>query len=414
MTRLTDPTVRKCTKPGLHADGGGLYLSVSSTKIDGVLSKSWVVRYSAPSGRRRSTGIGSYPEVGLAAARRRAIAIRDTARNGADPLEAKREAKRAAELAAAKAISFRECAEKFIAAHATSWRNAKHAAQWRSTLSTYVYPVFGDLAVGEVDTALVAKVLDPIWSTKNETASRIRGRIETVLDWAKTRGHREGENPARWKGHLQHTLPARRKVARVQHHAALPFDEIALFMERLRAMAGVSARALEFAILTAARTGETLGAGWSEIDLVSKVWTVPASRMKAGREHRVPLSDGAMRILRDLSAGSSGAFVFASSDDEKPLSNMALLMTLRRVKRSDLTVHGFRSTFRDWAAECTNCSGEVAEAALAHAVGDKVEAAYRRGDLFQKRRELMNAWAAYCELKADDRPNNLVQLRAVE
>ncbi|MGE4036985.1 MAG: tyrosine-type recombinase/integrase [Hyphomonadaceae bacterium] len=397
MGKLTDAGVRSASTPGLHADGDGLYLAVAATKTAGVFSRSWVVRFTAPDGRRRSMGLGSYPEVGLAAARRLAAVRREAARSGVDPLEAKREARRAAALEAARAQTFRQCAEAYIAAHAKTWRNAKHAGQWRSTLSTYVYPVFGDLPVGAIDAALVSKVLDPIWAAKNETASRVRGRIEVVLDWAKVRGYREGENPARWKGHLQFALPPRRKIAKVKHHAALPFGEIGPFLRQLGAMPGVAARALEFAILTAARTGEVLGARWDEIDLAERTWTVPAERMKAGREHRVPLNAAAFAIVAARYEGCCGAFVFGADGSDAMLSNMALLMCLRRMKRADLTVHGFRSTFRDWAAERTNFPREVAEAALAHAVGDKVEAAYRRSDLFDKRRKLMEAWGGYCE-----------------
>jgi integrase len=342
-------------------------------------------------------GLGRYPEVSLAGARRHASTIRETARGGADPIEAKREARRAAEIKALREVTFKQCAESFIETHRAAWRNEKHARQWHSTLSTYVYPVFGHIAVGAVDAALVTRVLDPIWNVKNETASRIRGRIEAILDWAKARGHREGENPARWKGHLQHALPPRSKVAKVSHHAALPFGEIGDFLRQLRAIEGLSARALEFAILTSARTGEVIGARWNEIDINAKLWTVPAHRMKGGREHRVPLSGGALSILSKLKPESTRVHIFASDGQDAPLSNMALLMTLRRMKRKDLTVHGFRSTFRDWTAERTNFSREVAEAALAHAVGDKVEAAYRRGDVFEKRRELMQAWADYCD-----------------
>jgi integrase len=413
MMKLTDLDVRRTTTAGLHPDGGGLYLSVTPTKVAGALSKSWVVRYTAPDGRRRAMGLGSYPEVSLAAARRQAASVRERARNGADPIEAKREARRAAALKAMREITFRRCAESFIETHRAGWRNEKHATQWRSTLSTYVDPVFGDLPIGAIDTAMVTKVLDPIWSTKNETASRVRGRIEMILDWAKARGHREGENPARWKGHLQHALPARRKVAKVEHHAALPFDEIGLFLRALRAMDGLSARALEFAILTAARTGEVIGARWDEIDIDAKLWSVPASRMKGGREHRVPLSASAIAILTPLISTSGRAYVFATDSEDVPLSNMALLMTLRRMKRSDVTVHGFRSTFRDWASERTNYSREVAEAALAHAVGDRVEAAYRRGDLFGKRRKLMEAWGSYCGARAAQQDGEIIRLRTV-
>lgn len=410
MAKLSDQTARRVSAPGLHADGAGLYLSVAPAKAEGAVSKSWVVRYTAADGRRRSMGLGSYPEVGLAAARRQAASIRDAARTGVDPLERRRETKRAAAAAAAPTMTFKACAEAFIAVHASSWRNAKHAAQWGSTLATYVYPAFGDLPVGDIDAPMVVKILDPIWSTKNETASRVRGRVEAILDWAKARGHRDGENPARWKGHLQYALPARRKVARVEHHPALPFDEIGDFLRQLRGMDGVAARALEFLILTAARTGEVIGARWEEIDLDAKIWVVPADRMKAGREHRVPLSPAAVRLLEAFPRSRS-EYVFGANGSETPLSNMALLMTLRRMKRADLTVHGFRSTFRDWAAERTNYPREVAEAALAHAVGDKVEAAYRRSDLFEKRQGLMRAWDDYCRFQVELEGGHVIDLR---
>jgi len=411
VAKLSDQTARRVSAPGLHADGAGLYLSVTPAKAEGAVSKSWVVRYTAADGRRRSMGLGSYPEVGLAAARRQAASVRDAARTGVDPLERRRETKRAAAAAVAPTMTFKACAEAFIAVHAPGWRNAKHAAQWGSTLATYVYPAFGDLPVGDIDAPMVVKILDPIWSTKNETASRVRGRVEAILDWAKARGHRDGENPARWKGHLQYALPARRKVARVEHHPALPFDEIGDFLRRLRGMDGVAARALEFLILTAARTGEVIGARWEEIDLDAKIWVVPADRMKAGREHRVPLSRAAVRLLDSLPV-TRGEYAFVAKDLDTPLSNMALLMTLRRMKRAGLTVHGFRSTFRDWAAERTNYSREVAEAALAHMVGDKVEAAYRRGDLFEKRRQLMDVWGEYCDGQATQSAAEVVDLIA--
>jgi integrase len=293
-------------------------------------------------------------------------------------------------------MTFKQCAEAYVAAHRAGWRNDKHAAQWSATLETYAYPTLGGLPVASVDVGLVLKVLEPIWSTKSETASRLRGRIEAVLDWAKVRGFREGENPARWKGNIDHLLPARAEVKAVEHHAALPYAEIGAFMAQLRNQPGMGAFALRFAILTAARTGEVLGTRWDEIDLKNAVWTIPAGRMKAGREHRVPLSSPAVTLLEELAKAKAGEFVFFGQRTVKPLSNMALLMTLRRMKCDDLTAHGFRSTFRDWAAEQTSASREVAEAALAHTLADKVEAAYRRSDLFDKRRALMADWAAYC------------------
>jgi len=298
-------------------------------------------------------------------------------------------------------MTFRECAEALIASHEAGWKNAKHRQQWRNTLATYVYPVFGNLPVQAIDVGLVMKVVEPIWATKTETASRVRQRIEAILDWAAVRGYRQGDNPARWRGHLQKALPARAKIQKVKHHAALPFADLPDFMSALRAMNGNSARALEFAILTATRTNETLKARWSEIEFKTKIWTIPGERMKAGRDHRVPLSAAALDVLMGMrEAHPTRDLVFPGSGRGRTLSSMALLMTLRRMKRADLTVHGFRSTFRDWAAETTSFPREVAEAALAHSVGDKVEAAYRRGDLFEKRRHLMEAWSAYCATPA--------------
>jgi integrase len=371
--------------PGWYADGGGLYLKVTPTG-----SRSWVYRY-ATDGKRHDLGLGPYPDIGLGEARERATAQRRLRLNGEDPLTVRRSERDRRRLSAAKAMSFRDCAERYIEAHKAGWRNPKHSKQWSATLSTYAYPVFGDLPVAAIDVGLVMKAVEPIWTEKPETASRVRGRVESILDWATTRGHRQGDNPARWKGHLDNLLPARGKVRRVEHHAALPYAEMGEFMAALRAAPGLSARALEFAILTAARTGEVLGATWAEIDLEGRVWTVPGSRMKAGRDHRMPLSDAAMAILNGLPRGGHQDRVFR-------LSNMAFLMLLRRMERGDLTAHGFRSTFRDWCAERTNYPSEVAEMALAHVVSDKVEAAYRRGDLFEKRRQLAEAWAKFCDL----------------
>ena len=306
--------------------------------------------------------------------------------------------------------------ERYIEAHRAGWRNAKHAAQWAATLASYAEPIIGTLPVRAVDTALVMKVLEqevrdapdgrpaPLWATRPETAARLRGRIESILDWARVRGYRDGENPARWRGHLDKLLPARAKVRKVEHHAALPYSELPDFMAALRAQDGIAARALEFAILTAARTGEVIGARWSEIDIGEKLWTIPPERMKAGKEHRVPLSVKAVTILNEMkplaqaSDGSTdgSAFVFPGGKRGQPLSNMAFLMLLRRMKRGDLTTHGFRSSFRDWAAERTKFPSEVAEMALAHTVSNKVEQAYRRGDLFERRRRMMTVWSTFC------------------
>jgi integrase len=386
--KLSAVAVRNKSAPGLYADGGGLYLQVTEAG-----AKTWIYRFML-NGRRRDMGLGAVHTVTLAEAREEARRCRQLARDGVDPIDNRKAARLSALAKAATTMTFKQCAEAYIRAYEAGWRNPKHAAQWTSTLEHYAHPVMGELSVATVDTGLVMKVLEPIWSTKTETASRVRGRIEAILDWAIVRKYREGENPARWKGHLDHLLPARAKVQKAGHHAALPYDQMADFMKTLRAVDGTAARALEFAILTAARTGEVLGANWAEIDLEKHLWVIPPQRMKAGREHRVPLSYAAMTVLKALN-GREGP-VFKGGKADKPLSNMALLMTLRRMKRTDLTAHGFRSTFRDWVAECTDFPHEVAEMALAHAVGDKVEAAYRRGDLFEKRRKLMDEWAQYC------------------
>jgi integrase len=306
-------------------------------------------------------------------------------------------------LEAARAITFEQAAELYIASHRPSWRNAKHASQWGNTLATYAGPVIGKLSVQTIDTELVLKVVQPIWTRKSETASRVRQRIEAILDWARVQGLREGENPARWRSHLDHILPERGKVRRVKHHAALPYPETFEFIAALREQEGISARALEFTILTAARTGDTTGASWREINWTAKTWTIPAERMKAHKEHRVPLSARALAILREMQPLRHGddpeCFIFPGSKHGRPLSNTALTDVLRRMNRGQITVHGFRSTFRDWAAEEADCPREVAEMTLAHAIGDDVEAAYRRGDLFEKRRRLMSEWEKWCETK---------------
>lgn len=344
-------------------------------------------------------GLGPVHTVTLAEARETATECRRMLREGIDPIEARKVELHQRQLEAASSMTFRECAEAYITAHEAGWRNVKHAAQWRNTLKTYAYPKFGDLPVQAVDTGLVMKALEPIWYDKTETASRVRGRIESVLDWATARKYREGENPARWRGHLDKLLPARSKVQRVEHHAALGYDDMGAFMVALREHSGVSARGLEFLILTAARTGEVLGAKWEEVDLGKKVWTIPASRMKAENAHRVPLSPVAVTILEGMATlkeTETAEYVFPGARKGRPLSNMAFLQLLKRMERGDLTAHGFRSTFRDWASERTAYPREVAEMALAHTIGDKVEAAYRRGDLFDKRQRLMEDWAEFC------------------
>lgn len=388
--KLSAVAVRSKTKPGLYGDGGGLYLQVTEAG-----AKTWIYRFML-AGRRRDMGLGAVHTVGLAEAREEARRCRQLVRDGLDPIENRKAARLAVRADVAKAMTFRECAEAYIKAHEAGWQNAKHATQWTSTLTSYVYPVIGELSVAAVDTGLVMKILEPIWATKTETANRVRGRMEAVLDWAAVRKYRAGENPARWKGHLDHLLPARGKVQKAGHHAALPYDQMSAFMTALRVQDGTGARALEFAILTAARTGEVIGATWDEIDTERCLWTIPPERMKTRKEHRVPLSEPALAILRAMEKVRDGNFVFPGGKAQRSLSNMALLTTLRRMKRTDVTTHGFRSTFRDWVAEQTNFPNEVAEMALAHAVGDKVEAAYRRGDLFDKRRALMCEWSAWC------------------
>lgn len=389
--RLNALKVDRARRPGMYADGGGLYLRVTDNG-----TKNWVFRFML-NGRTRWMGMGPLHTVGLAEARNRAAGFRLQRHDGVDPIEARRAERLETRLNAAKALTFEECAARYIASHKAGWRNPKHAAQWEATLATYAGPVLGGLSVQAIDIALVLKVLQPIWTTKPETAGRVRGRIEAILDWAKVCGYRAGENPARWRGHLDKLLPARSKVRKVEHHAALPYAELPGFLVSLREQEGTAARALEFAILTAARTGEVIGARWSEIDLLDKTWTLPAARMKAGREHRVPLSARALAILEEMQRHrhAEESFVFPGAKPDGPLSNMAFLMLLRRMGRGELTAHGFRSTFRDWAADRTNFPAEVAEMALAHTVSGKVEAAYRRGDLFEKRRRLMDAWAEF-------------------
>jgi integrase len=373
-------SVRKVQTAGVgwYADGGGLYLQVTPG------GRSWVFRFKLH-GRERYAGLGSLENVNLAEAREKAAAARKMRSEGIDPIEHRKAQQAAAQLAASTAMTFRQCAEGYIAAHRTGWQNAKHAAQWETSLRDYVHPVIGGLPVAAIDTGLVLKCLQPIWSTKTETASRVRGRIELVLDWAKARGYRNGGNPSRWRGHLDHLLPAPAKVAQVRHHRAMPFDELPGFMAQLRQSKSRGAPALEFLILTAARLGEVVNASWSEFDLDRALWTIPARRMKGKKEHAVPLSKQAINILLRQS----------QFDVPFPVTGQTLTRVLNDLDRNE-TVHGFRSSFRDWIAERTNYPNHVAEMALAHTIPSAVEAAYRRGDLFKKRRRLMNQWADYC------------------
>lgn len=387
------PLAVKNAKPGRHADGKGLHLLVKETG-----ARSWVYRFMLK-GKSRDIGLGAAagPDaVSLAKARDKRDEHRIKVKAGIDPLEERQreasEALASAQAAQIAGITFKAVAETYIGTNEASWRNDKHRQQWRNTLASYVYPVLGELPVADIGTAHVLKVLEPIWQEKSETAARIRGRIEAVLDSAKARGYREGENPARWRGHIAQILPARSRLTR-GHHKAMPYDAIPPFMAQLREREAMAALALEFVILTATRTSEVLGATWAEVDLQKAIWTVPAARMKAGKEHRIPLSPRAVEILEAVKPLDK-ASLFPANNGGK-LSTMAMSMLLRRMKL-DCTVHGFRSGFRDWAAECTGYAHEVCEMALAHVIGNKSEAAYRRGDLFDKRRRLMADWATYC------------------
>jgi integrase len=394
--KLSAASVRNERKPGLYADGHGLYLQVSSFE-----TKAWVFRYTVE-GVARKMGLGPIHTVSLAEARKRAADARLKVLDGVDPIENKRAKRAHAKLEAAKAMTFKQCVDKYIEANRAGWKNEKHAAQWASTFhetkrGSLTFPAataeINDLPVSAIDTGLVLKVLEPVWARTPESARRIRGRIESVLDWAKVRGYRDGENPARWRGHLDKTLAKRPKVR--EHHDALRYAELPAFMDELRNKEGESARALELTILCASRTGEVIGARWSEIDMASRLWTVPAARMKSGREHRVPLSERAMEILG--AQRHNGEFVFAGRKAGSLLSNMSMLELMRDMRGKGATVHGFRSTFRDWAAEQTSYPNELCEIALAHVVSDKTEAAYRRGDMMDKRRRLMADWAVFCE-----------------
>ncbi|MBL6864049.1 MAG: tyrosine-type recombinase/integrase [Rhodospirillales bacterium] len=390
LHKLSARRVASERNKGRYADGGGLYL-----QVQGPSTKSWAFRYTL-NGKSRQMGLGSVNALSLSEARERASGCRKLLLDGIDPIDTKNQNKLQQLIQARTSETFKECAETYIGDHQASWKSDKHARQWIRSIETYVYPEFGSFPVQSIDIQLVMKVLHPIWQTKNETASRVRGRIEAILDWATVMKYREGDNPARWKGNLDNLLPARTKIGKVKHYAALPYEEIGSFMEVLIRREGISAQGLEFLILTAARTGEVIGATWDEINLDKAVWTIPADRMKADREHRVPLSDRAINVLVKMQVVAVSNYIFPSGQSNKPLSNMAFLQQLKRMNRNDLTVHGFRSTFRDWAAERTAYPGEMAEMALAHSVGNKVEAAYRRGDMFEKRRNMMNAWAEFC------------------
>jgi integrase len=414
---MTALKISKISDPGYHRDNGdgaahGLYLQV--TRSGSGVTRSWIYRYVSPvTGKPRWMGLGPADVIGLAKARELAKAARESVTLGSDPIEQRRQDRVAARLEAARRISFGTCALQYIEVHKAGWKNEKHVDQWTGTFEGdgCATASINGLPVADVNTAVILEVLRPLWKRTPETASRVRGRIERVLAWATVSGLRQGDNPARWRGHLAEMLPSKGKVHRVKHHKAVPYSELPAFMQRLKDSRSTSALALEFTILCATRTNETINAEWSEIDAETRVWTIPATRMKSVREHRVPLSDRAMEILTLVPNGSR--YVFPGAREGKPLSNMAMLELVRGIAGQGFTVHGFRSSFRDWCKEQTNYPREIAELALAHVVADKSEAAYSRGDALQKRAQLMRAWASYCG-RSQPAPtaNNLVALRA--
>lgn len=387
---LSPLEVSRLKSPGLHFVGSvaGLALHV---KVTG--ARSWILRATIGE-KRRDIGLGGFPDVTFASAKDRARIAREKIGAGIDPIVEKQAKKSALIAADGQSITFERAAELFVKAKEAEWSNIKHAAQWRATLKAYAFPVVGNILVRDVALPHILAILEPIWITKTETASRLRGRLENILDWAKGRDYRIGDNPARWRGHLEHQLAKPSKVAKVEHHSALPYTEIGDFMTALKKYDGMGARALEIAILTATRSGEVRGALWSEIDLNTAIWTIPAERMKAKKEHRIPLAVAAVTLLKALPRIDS-ELVFPGTKNGRPISDMTMSAVIKRMGM-DIVPHGFRSTFRDWAAERTNYPRDVAEMALAHAIGDKVEAAYRRGDLFEKRRRMMAEWAAFC------------------
>ncbi|MGB1875596.1 MAG: tyrosine-type recombinase/integrase [Rhodospirillaceae bacterium] len=403
------PVVLKKLPDGWHADGGNLYLLVRGT------SRSWVFRYTSPTdNKRRNMGLGSLEAVSLARAREIAREYRSMVKdrlNPVDPIKVLADAKAERLGNAGKRKTFKECAELYLELHRSGWANPKHAQQWENTLSTYAYPFIGELVVSDIETGHVSSCLLPIWKAKTETAKRLRGRIENILDWASVSGYRDGENPARWRGHLDKLLPAPTKIAKVKHHPALPYENIAAFMNLLRSREGIAARALEFTILTAARSGEVRGATWDEIDLTKRLWTIPGERMKMRRDHEVPLSDATISILRSLPQTGS-PYVFPGARENNPMSDMTLSKVIRRMGDQTTTVHGFRSTFRDWAAETTAYPREVVEMALAHTIENKAEAAYRRGNLLAKRSRLMEDWAKYCSVPQAAESDNVTPIRS--
>ena len=389
IQQLNALKVNRLETPGMYADGGGLYLQVTPG------GRSWIFKFTQ-AGKGREMGLGSLAVVSLQDARNQVVAARRLLQDGYDPIQVRRAQRLQAKLESTRALTFSDCAKKYVSTHKAGWKNAKHIQQWENTLATYAAPILGKIPVHQIDTALVLKVLETVWTAKPETASRLRGRIEVILDWAKVQSFRDGENPARWRGHLDKLLPKRSKVKTVQHHPALPYDQVPEFMKALRAMPGTASKGIEFAVLTAGRTSEIMGAKLEEVDMNRKLWSIPSHRMKSGKEHRIPLSPRALSLLNEVERTADKIYLFPGRRPKQPLSNMAFLMALDRMGFSNVTMHGFRSTFRDWAAEQTSYPNEVVEMALAHTIESKVEAAYRRGDLYEKRRALMDDWATYC------------------
>jgi integrase len=387
LSRLTALKVARAKKPGFYADGGSLYLRVAPGG-----SKQWVFRY-ITNGRLHDMGLGPVHTLTLAEARERATEARKLRLDGIDPLTHKRARMAVLRAADARAMTFQQCAEGFIRDNEREWSNAKHRQGWKSTLQRYVYPVLGALPVEAIDTPLVLRVIKPLWARVPATAKRVLGRIENVLGWATVHHYRRGDNPARWDGLIEHALPSRPKA---EHHAALPYAEIGAFMSRLRANTSVVARCLEFIILTGVRLSEALHATWDEVDLANRLWIIPAARMKTNKEHKVPLSSAALVVLKGMREIRRSDYIFSGEREGRPIGKNMATCLAKEVAGRDITLHGFRSTFRDWAAERTTFPREVAEMALAHTIPDAVEAAYRRGDLFEKRRKLMEAWAKFC------------------
>jgi integrase len=428
--RALTPLFCKNAPLGFHCDGGNLYLSIKSTKDGEGVSRSWIFRYRA-AGRLRDMGLGSFPTVGLSDARERARQARLKRLDGIDPIEQKRADRVAAAVSAARAMTFEQCGDGYIDANSSGWKSAKHADQWRATLKTYAYPVIGSLPVGAVETVHVMQILEPIWKTKTETASRVRGRIEKILDRAKVLKLRSGENPARWVGHLDQLLPKKSQVAPVENHPALPYAQLPEFMADLRRRDGFGARALEYSILTAARSADTIGGKWTEIDQHDKLWTVPKDRMKGKkgarkRDHVVPLTRQAFAILEALP--KENEYLFPGDNPGEPLSNAAMAAVIDRMNEDrtkaglpkwvdpqqggrEIVPHGFRSTFKDWCVEETEYPNEMSEMALAHTLPDKVEAAYRRGNMRERRRRLMSDWASFAANLVPSSTSKIVPIR---